>query len=126
LIDVPILTHISTGITPKPSPDEPTPVAPPPATEAEVQNALITLDKHLSTLYASLPSRTALVLFTGHSDPRGMAALQMRKNAFEQAVRLGVMPEDMAADIKWTAQDGRTLEEEVERAKRGLVFLCVK
>jgi RNA exonuclease 1 len=55
-----------------------------------------------------------------------MAALQMRKAAFEQAIRLGVASEEMNEDMRWSAQDARRLEEEVEMAKRGLLLLCVK
>jgi RNA exonuclease 1 len=120
------VTDKYTGITPKPSPDEPEPPKPPPATEADIRAALSALDGRLEQVWNALPARAALVLFTGHADPRPMAALGARKTAFEQAVRHGVSPEEIVAEMRWTAQDGRLLEEEVEKAKRGLLFLCVK
>jgi RNA exonuclease 1 len=55
-----------------------------------------------------------------------MAALAARKSQFEQYIRLGIPPHDIVEERRWTAADGRALEEEVERAKRGLLFLCVK
>jgi RNA exonuclease 1 len=87
---------------------------------------LKSLNDRLKTLHAALPPRTALILFTGHADPRPMAALSQRKSAFDQAIRVGINPSELEEDKRWTAKDGRELEEAVERAKRGLLFLCVK
>ena len=102
-------------------------VVPPtePSSEA-LSAAQAALDAHLVTLYASLPVRTALVIFTGHSDPRQMASLNARKVAFESAIKGGKKAEEMDRSEWWTASDGRTLEEAVEKAKRGLLFLAIK
>lgn len=89
-------------------------------------NAQATLNNQLTTLYASLPPRTAFIIFTGHSDPRRMASLNARKSAFESAIRGGKNAEDMDRADWWTASNGRELEEEVEKTKRGLLFLGVK
>ncbi|KAJ7606820.1 ribonuclease H [Roridomyces roridus] len=101
-----------------------TELTPPPEPEV-MQPLLATLDQQLKTLYASLPPRTALVIFTGHSDPRKMTLLNARKTAFESAIRSGTLPEDLAAELRWSASDGRDLEEAVALAKRGLLFLGV-
>lgn len=124
------------GITQKPSPDQPAPTpAPVPATEEPTPNipstpdlapSLATLNTRLATLYGALPPRTALILFTGHGDPRAMSALAARKGAFEQALRLGVPADDIEEGKRWTAADGRRLEEEVEVCRRGMLFLSVK
>ena len=53
-----------------------------------------------------------------------MGKLQTRKNEFESALRGGVVGEGSSA--RWSAADGRALEEAVELARRGLVFLCIK
>ena len=98
---------------------------PPPTTDADLDDVLSTLDTRLHNLYQALPARTALVIFTGHSDPRRMAELNARKAAFEQAIRSGKNSEDMG-DVRWTGMDARALEEEVEKAKRGLLFLGIK
>lgn len=55
-----------------------------------------------------------------------MAELNARKSAFETAIRSGKNPEELDASSRWTSADGRDLEEEVEKAKRGLLFLGVK
>ena len=87
---------------------------------------LSTLSTQLQRLYDSFPARTALIIFTGHSDPRRMAELNARKSAFEAAVRLGKNVEELGTEARWTSADGRELEEEVVKARRGLLFLGVK
>ena len=106
-----------------------------------VEDALKTLNSQLSVIHASLPSRTAFVIFTGHSDPRPMVALQARRNAFESMmkasvptsgnVKLGSASEEPAAAtkapaVRWTGADARELEEVVELARRGMLFLSMK
>jgi RNA exonuclease 1 len=82
------------------------------------------LNSRLSRIYDALPPRTAFIVFSGHSDPRQMAKLNSRKAAFEIAVRMGMPP--TSGPNTWTTQDGRDLESEVEVAKRGFLFLCIK
>lgn len=126
-------------VTPKASVDQSAAASmalevPPAPTPAELAPVLTALNAHLKKLHAALPPRTALVIFTGHSDPRRMSALNMRKNAFESALKSGKTPEEVGVGVggvggmglKWTAADARDLEEAVELAKRGLVFLGVK
>ncbi|KAI1787109.1 ribonuclease H-like protein [Ganoderma leucocontextum] len=84
------------------------------------------LDGQLRELYRALPVRTAVVIFTGHADPRRMAELNARKGAFENALKLGKNIEELGKEARWTSADGRELEEEVEKAKRGLLFLGIK
>ena len=60
-----------------------------------------------------------------------MSALNVRKNAFESALKSGKTPEEVGSGsggmgLRWTAADARDLEEAVELARRGLVFLGVK
>lgn len=92
----------------------------------DIPLALSAINAHLDGLYSVLPSRTALVLFTGHSDPRRMAELNARKHAFETAIRTGKNLEDLPKESWWTTANGRELEEEVVKAKRGLLFLGIK
>ena len=119
---------------PKATADAPVMVAPP--TEASPEALAIvqaTLDAQLVTLYASLPARTAVVMFTGHSDPRRMASLNARKVAFESAITSRKKAEKIDRPEWWTAIERRALEE-VEKAKRGMLFwgchdqvnLCVR
>ena len=55
-----------------------------------------------------------------------MAELNTRKHAFETSIRTGKNLEDLPKESWWTASDGRELEEEVAKAKRGLLFLGIK
>ncbi|KAL4073757.1 hypothetical protein J3A83DRAFT_4090781 [Scleroderma citrinum] len=114
-------------ITPKSMSDVPAPpISTTKPTPESILAAQTKLNAHLTTLYASLPPRTALVIFTGHSDPRRMSTLNARKFTFESAIKGGKKAEEMDRSEWWTAADGRELEEEVERAKRGLLFLGIK
>ena len=124
------LAHVRGWITPKAgdAPLEPSAQAKV-ATKKGAEVLLETmaaLDGQLRALYAALPARTALVIFSGHADPRRMAELNARKAAFENALRAGKGGEEVEMEAKWTSADGRELEEEVEKAKRGLLFLGVK
>lgn len=111
-------------MTPKATADPP---APPTAAGPEALTAAqAALNEQLVTLYTSIPPRTALVIFTGHSDPRKMASLNVRKVTFESAIKSGKKVEEIDRSGWWTASDGRELEEEVEKAKRGLLFLGIK
>lgn len=96
-----------------------------PDADTDVTEVLALLNARLQTLYEALPPRTALVIFTGHSDPRRMAELNAKKAAFETGIRSGKSAEELG-DVRWTSADGRALEEEVEKAKRGLLFLGIK
>ncbi|KAG6332748.1 hypothetical protein ID866_6338 [Astraeus odoratus] len=121
------LADILGWITPKATIDSPAPQNSSTEPTPELLLAAQTkLDAHLTRLYESLPPRTAFVVFTGHSDPRRMSALNARKSAFETAIKSGKKAEDIDKAEWWTAADGRELEEEVERAKRGLLFLAIK
>ncbi|KAF9010833.1 ribonuclease H [Cyathus striatus] len=123
--------------TPKPSFDTPpVPPSPPPSRE-EIVSVLRELDGRLRLLHAALPGKTAVIIFTGHSDPRKMALLSARKAAFESALKAGTVGANgvptvngngagKAEEVRWSAADGRELEEAVEYAKRGLVFLGIK
>ncbi|KAI0061326.1 ribonuclease H-like protein [Artomyces pyxidatus] len=92
---------------------------------ASLRDVLAALDGHLAGLHAALPPRTAFIVFSGHSDPRRMSALNAKKNAFETALRAGRTGEEVDSEM-WSSREARELEEEVEKAKRGLVFVSVK
>ncbi|KAF8905308.1 hypothetical protein CPB85DRAFT_1315585 [Mucidula mucida] len=118
------LANLLGWITPK-STDGPPPPVPAPSPE-QLAATVDTLNTQLKALHAALPSRTALIIFTGHSDPRRMAALNGRKNAFESAIRSGKLTDELAPEERWSAADVRDLEASVEITKRGLLFLGVK
>ncbi|KAN0141439.1 hypothetical protein V8E53_000684 [Lactarius tabidus] len=108
----------------------------PPAPDDSNGNALFTvvtnLNDHLTTLHAALPPRTALLLFSGHSDPRSMSTLAARRAEY-QASQQGKKSGSAAAaaeieggTVRWSTADDRALEEAVVRARMGLLFVGVK
>jgi RNA exonuclease 1 len=116
-------------VTPKVNAD---PDAQPPAPPRLLADVLPALDSRLTALYTTLPPRTAFVVLSGHEDPRRMSALSTRRIAFENAHRAAQagaergMQDNTGTDLAWTTQDARDLEEAVEKARRGLVFVGVK
>ncbi|KAG7096805.1 hypothetical protein E1B28_004214 [Marasmius oreades] len=120
------LANVLGWVTPKVAPDVPPPEPVPPPTPEVIATVLSDLNARLKSLHASLPSRTALIIFTGHSDPRHMVVLNARKHAFETAIRNGRSTQALQPQEQWSAHDSRVLEEAVELAKRGLLFLGVK
>lgn len=98
------------------------------AQEADVDAALAQFDQHLSSLHAALPSGTALILLTGHSDPRPMLQLGARKAEFERLYRaLGADGlSQLKPEQRWSTEDDRLLEEAAIRARTGAAFFCVK
>ncbi|KAI3612322.1 ribonuclease h [Moniliophthora roreri] len=120
------LAQLQGWITPKANQDAPPPEPVSPPTPEDIAAAAATLNMQLKTLHAALPPRTALIIFTGHSDPRRMSTLNQRKNAFETAIRNGTATQSLQPGEQWSTSDSRALEEAVELAKRGLLFLGVK
>ena len=64
------------------------------------------LDAQLVTFYTSLPARTAVVILTGHPDPRRIASLNARKVAFESAINSGKKAENMDRPEWWEGVAG--------------------
>lgn len=82
------------------------------------------LNDRIARLHASLPSRSALIVFTGHSDPRLMLALQARHAAWQKAFK--VKPNALTKEERWMEDDERALQAEVEKCRQGLAFFLVK
>ncbi|KAG8762712.1 hypothetical protein FRC15_008401 [Serendipita sp. 397] len=55
-----------------------------------------------------------------------MAAMSIKKTAFENAIREGKTLVTIPQAEWWTSQEGRDLEDEVEKVKKGLLFLGIK
>jgi RNA exonuclease 1 len=83
------------GVTPV-SPTEPTPEL--------FSSTILEASTHLRTIHSSFPSRSALLIFTGHSDPRRMSELNDRKAAFEAEIRMGLPTEHLGESERWWAQ----------------------
>ncbi|GAA5955424.1 hypothetical protein JCM3765_006773 [Sporobolomyces pararoseus] len=93
--------------------------------EEEISSAYSTLNSQLTKLYQSLPPLTALIIFTGHSDPRQMSLLQQKKSKFDKLWKT-VKQSEIKLEDRWMESDDRKLVDEVERCRFGLSFYCVK
>lgn len=93
-----------------------------------VDEALANLNTRLSKLHASLPVNTALILISGHGDPRPLAALNERKANFERLYKqVGATgTANLGPDQRWTTEDDRTLGAQAEKARAGMGFFCIK
>ncbi|KAI0249684.1 hypothetical protein BJV78DRAFT_1394638 [Lactifluus subvellereus] len=87
------------------------------------------LNGHLTTPHATLPARTAFILFSGHGDPRKISALATRRAEYQacqnQSGSAGGMGGSESA-VGWNSADSRALEEAVIRTRMGLSFVDVK
>ena len=108
----------------------------PPPPEDKSNNALFAavtnLNAYLTTLHAALPPHTALLLFSGHSDPRSMSTLAARRAEYQTSQQQqgnqgsGSSGAAAAGGVRWSTADDRALEEAVVRARMGLLFVGVK
>ncbi|KAI9435894.1 hypothetical protein BJY52DRAFT_1207341 [Lactarius psammicola] len=96
--------------------------------------AVTNLDAHLTALHAALPPRTALLLFSGHSDPRSMSTLAAPRAEYQGSQNQqhgnqsssGEATGTVSGEVRWSTVDDRALEEAVVRAWIGLLFVGVK
>ncbi|PVF98588.1 hypothetical protein CPB86DRAFT_774753 [Serendipita vermifera] len=92
----------------------------------DVEEVYKSLDENLTAIYQCLPPATAFLLLSGHDDPRKMSEMAAKKTNFENAIKEGKTTKEIPKEQWWTAQEGRELEDEVEKAKHGLLFLGMK
>ncbi|KAH9813311.1 hypothetical protein DFH28DRAFT_897063 [Melampsora americana] len=90
--------------------------------ESKLENLYKTLSDQILKLNESLPKGTALIIFTGHDDPREMAKLNSMKSKFDQALKNGRNSDE----VKWMNSQERELMNEVEKCKLGMSFFRVK
>jgi RNA exonuclease 1 len=96
--------------------------------------AVTNLNAHLTALHAALSPRTALLLFSGHSDPRSMSTLSARRAEYQASQKRphgnqnspGAAMGTGGGAVRWSTADVRALEEAVVLARMGLSFVGVK
>ncbi|KAF8307924.1 hypothetical protein DL93DRAFT_2221632 [Clavulina sp. PMI_390] len=99
----------------------------------EVLDAFDSFDMQLKAFTAALPPSTALILYSGCSDPRTLGSMNKRKTEWDNKVRNGLVGAGEEKDKElveghqgWdSAQDGERLESLCEDVKAGLAFFCV-
>ncbi len=100
-----------------------------PAAESKtLEETLAQVNARIQRLNESLPPNTALIILSGHGDPRRSLELNNRKMSFERLYRSG--GPDAVSHLKdkdrWESQDERDLVQAVEEARAGMAFFCVK
>jgi RNA exonuclease 1 len=108
----------------------------PPSPEDKSNNApfaaVTNLNAYLTTLHVALPPHTALLLFSGHSNPRSMSTLAARRTEYQTSQQQqenqgsGSSGATVPDGVRWSTADDRALEEAVVRARMGLLFVGVK
>jgi RNA exonuclease 1 len=89
------------------------------------------LDVHRTALDAALPPGTALVLFSGHSDPHSISPLAARRVGYQARYQRepggsAAAAGDEGSTVRWSTVDDRGLDEEVVRARMGLLLVGIK
>ncbi|EJU05931.1 hypothetical protein DACRYDRAFT_60431 [Dacryopinax primogenitus] len=98
----------------------------PPEPPSEViEKAYAGLNERLTRLHRSLPKSTAIILMTGHSDPRTIVQLNTRKQHWEQQWRKTGELAQIPKEDWWTGEDDRNLVFAVDKARAGLAFFCI-
>lgn len=94
--------------------------------EVKVNATLAALNTQVEQLHARLPSSTALILLTGHSDPTDMIRLTLKRQRWDRACKVLGDPAKVPAEDRWYTEDDRDLEKAVYDAREGMAFFCVK
>lgn len=80
---------------------------------------------HVAAIYASLPPRTAFIVYTGSGDPRETARLQAQQQTYRREYTNMKKKWDELS-VQWTDVEEKQLREACARARRGLGFIGVK
>ena len=80
---------------------------------------------HIAAIYASLPPRTAFIVYTGSGDPRETARLQAQQQTYRREYTNMKKKWDELS-VQWTDVEERQLREACTRARRGIGFIGVK
>ncbi|EGG04416.1 uncharacterized protein MELLADRAFT_78319 [Melampsora larici-populina 98AG31] len=95
-----------------------------PICESSIETLYESLSNQIIKLNEALPKGTALIIFTGHDDPREMARLNAMKSKFDQALKNGSTT--VSEELRWMSAQERQLIDEVEKCKLGMSFFRVK
>ncbi|WVR04385.1 hypothetical protein IAU60_001387 [Kwoniella sp. DSM 27419] len=94
--------------------------------ETDLGPALDRFNERLAKLHASLPSNTAFIVVTGHSNPLPMLGLTAKRQKWERLVKTLGGTEDVPREERWMSDDDRALEQATGEAREGMAFFCVK
>ncbi|KAF2436572.1 hypothetical protein EJ08DRAFT_644905 [Tothia fuscella] len=78
---------------------------------------------YVADIYASLPPCTALMVYSGHGDPRETVRLQKMHQQFKQEFRIKKWDE---LSVRWTDDENQQLRRACNQAREGVGFVVVK
>ena len=99
---------------------DPTATPPSPAALATSVRATVA---HVAHVWDALPPRTALLVYSGGSDPRPLADLQVLQRRFRDEFRVRKWDE---LEVRWTDVEEQRLRSACARARSGIGFVAVK
>ncbi|KAF8342285.1 uncharacterized protein EI90DRAFT_3032765 [Cantharellus anzutake] len=92
--------------------------------QPEGETALRSLNTAIDKLVAHLPHSTAVILYTGYSDPRHIGISHRKKRSWERKIRAGVNEAEIPESERWTNSDDEELQNLAEKVRVGLAFFA--
>lgn len=92
-------------------------------TEKSLENVLKQTVKHITDIYESLPPCSALIVYSGSSDPRELQKMQAMQQKFKAEYKVKKWDE---LSVKWTDVEEQQLRKACEAARRGIGLIGVK
>ncbi|MDI1491257.1 MAG: hypothetical protein OHK93_002465 [Ramalina farinacea] len=103
------------------------PNTPASTSNTSTQTALTNLISHITSIHASLPPCTLLMIYSGTGDPRPMARLQHQHDRFRRLYKKeGKKWDELAPEDRWTDYEEQALKFAVEKARGGCGLMCIK
>lgn len=91
--------------------------------DLSLENVLKQTTKHITDVYEALPPCSALIVYSGSSDPRELQEMQSLQQKFKAEYKVKKWDE---LSVKWTDVEEQKLRKACETARRGVGFIGVK
>jgi RNA exonuclease 1 len=92
-------------------------------TELSLESVVKQTTQHITDVYESLPPCSALIVYSGSSDPRELQEMQALQQKFKAEYRVKKWDE---LSVKWTDVEEQKLRKACEMARRGVGLISVK
>lgn len=90
------------------------------------EEAYSNLNRRIAAIHAALPVNTALIILSGHRDPRTSILLNQKKYNFDDAARRNIPLSGMSPEAIWTEADDRALLSSIATVREGMSFFAIK
>lgn len=91
--------------------------------EASLADIVSETSKRIAEVYEALPSCSALIVYSGSGDPRGLSEMQSLQQKFKLEYRTKKWDE---LTVRWTDVEEQNLRKACEKARKGVGFVTVK